>query len=405
MDMVSTLSLHRIETRSMYGLVSFLCTRYHHLDFHRAICCLLEADANLLRADPNLGPTGQRKYWATYTIFDAPGLNIISRSDRGDSPWNTTTGFPIGLCSVDALARGPDTSVNEAFKAAAAAAHHPNPDAQANLFASPKALMVLAADQLSSEAVQRIARFLCPEHPYSEQPLPPFPLKEYVSAHTKISKKVNAVLNAYEQMPNGEPKYQLHVICGVNYLVSGPVYCPGGSTFAPHKCYHSHVNFLATSRDTQSQAGEAKVVLFFAELSNDDEDKAGAQSLCCPVWLPPPCAERIRCLYCDYVGARIVHPIQEEFHGRKREFEKMVCGEDPCDDMVCGEDPYVFDPVRIQTYYTNMDAIRHSCLIADEVGCLKEDCLYADSYGLEGHKSDEDGRVIDYMIDEYDVFE
>ena len=43
-------------------------------------------------------------------------------------------------------------------------------------------------------------------------------------------------------------------------------------------------------------------------------------------------ADRIRCLYCDFVGIRIVHPIEEEFHGRQVELEKMVCGEDPCDE-------------------------------------------------------------------------
>lgn len=53
-DMISTLALHRIETRSMYDLVSFLCTRYHHLDFHQACRRLLDADVNLLLAGPNL---------------------------------------------------------------------------------------------------------------------------------------------------------------------------------------------------------------------------------------------------------------------------------------------------------------------------------------------------------------
>ncbi|RCV36090.1 hypothetical protein SETIT_7G291900v2 [Setaria italica] len=54
LDMISSLSLHRIENRSLYGMASFLCTRYHRLDFHQAMRFLLDGDANLLLADPGL---------------------------------------------------------------------------------------------------------------------------------------------------------------------------------------------------------------------------------------------------------------------------------------------------------------------------------------------------------------
>uniref|UniRef100_K3YC96 Uncharacterized protein n=1 Tax=Setaria italica TaxID=4555 RepID=K3YC96_SETIT len=266
LDMISSLSLHRIENRSLYGMASFLCTRYHRLDFHQAMRFLLDGDANLLLADPGLhaadagSGTGRRGGWKHKT---------------------------------EAQAARPPKSSKQAFRAAAVAAsawHPNNPDAQ-----------------LSSVDVRGLARLLSPEPSCSEQPLLPFPLEEYVCEHIRITKK-------------------LHVICGVNDQVTGPVFCPGGSKFAPHKCYQSHVNFLATLKDTPPHAREAPVLLF-AELSNDDEDKGGMHSMCCTVSAPPPCADaqnvRVRCLYCDYVGIRIVHPIDEEFHGRELEFEKM----------------------------------------------------------------------------------
>ena len=70
--------------------------------------------------------------------------------------------------------------------------------------------------------------------------------------------------------------FELHMICGVNDCVSGPV----GSC---HIFYHSHVNFVAS---TEFPRGSASSVLFFAEISTDGNDK----SFCCPVSLPPPCA-------------------------------------------------------------------------------------------------------------------
>uniref|UniRef100_A0A0A9B644 DUF3615 domain-containing protein n=1 Tax=Arundo donax TaxID=35708 RepID=A0A0A9B644_ARUDO len=234
--------------------------------------------------------------------------------------------------------------------------------------------------QLSSEDVQLLARWLSPDPPCSKQPLRPFPFTEYLCAYARISKKVNAALNTYSLMQNGE-SYELHTICGVNDNVSGPV-----GTVA--KCYRSHVNFLAT----QCHAGGTPV-LFFAEFSNDDKDGGGTQPFCCPVPLPSPCAERVRCLYCDYMGIRIVHPVGEDFHGRKWEFEKMVCGEDPCN-----ED---FDPALEQLYYTNMNIIDQSRITTERVnGRVKDDRLYD---GCVGHESDEyDSGLISSMSDDYD---
>jgi len=105
---VSTPGLLRIETRSMYGLVSFLCTRYHYLNFHRATRCLLEADGSLLLADPNLDAEAAA---ATIAV-----LRTKQPARLLHAPWSTDTGFHTALGSrVVTQAQGPAaTSVNEA---------------------------------------------------------------------------------------------------------------------------------------------------------------------------------------------------------------------------------------------------------------------------------------------------
>uniref|UniRef100_A0A0D3HBZ5 Uncharacterized protein n=1 Tax=Oryza barthii TaxID=65489 RepID=A0A0D3HBZ5_9ORYZ len=346
LDVIGTMGLHRIENRSLYGIVSFLCTRYHHIDFNQAIKYLVNADGYLLLAD-------------LYLDDEAAGFTTTV-----DSP--------------------PLTGLEEAFMAAATAACHPDPDAQAKvllLCSSGQMLedassLLHGGGQLSSEDVQLLVRLLCPEATCSKQPLRPFPRPEYLFAHTRMSKK--------------EPMYELHTICGVNNCVSGPV-----GTDA--KCFRSHVNFLATPKGTPFST-YSNPVLFFAEVSNDNKAEAGTQSFCCLVSVPLPCAERVRCLYCDDMGIKIVHPIGVDFHGRKLEFEKMVCGEDPCNDD--------FDPESMQPYYTNMSIIEHSSLTTDRVnGRVEEDRLYSDEYDSDDLSlmSDEYDSDLCSMTDEYDI--
>ena len=169
LDTIGTESLHRMENRSLYGMVSFLCTRYHRLGFRRAVRRLLQVDANLLLADHNLDPAAS------------------------------------------------NTGVEQAFLAAAKAALHPNPDNQVKLLTSCKAMLGPAAlsllqgsnNKLSSQDVQRLATLLCAESTSGDTgALPPLSLKSYryaklAAVNTRISKKINALLNAYEQMPNG----------------------------------------------------------------------------------------------------------------------------------------------------------------------------------------------------------
>ena len=89
LDMVSTRSLHRIEARSMYGLVSFLCTRYNHLDFHHATRCLLDTDASLLLADPDLDAgdaASSSRTWKQRSVGGTQGRGSDARSPEWRKP-------------------------------------------------------------------------------------------------------------------------------------------------------------------------------------------------------------------------------------------------------------------------------------------------------------------------------
>ncbi|KAF8726264.1 hypothetical protein HU200_019722 [Digitaria exilis] len=193
MDVIGTRSIHRLENQSLYGMASFLCTRYHSIDFHEAVCFLLEADANLLLADPNLDSEG--------TMASVYGM------------WGGVLRHGEACLFNDQDHLEPDTGVQEAFLAAAMAAQHCNPDAQVKLLTSCKEMLgpalslLQGGGKLSSEDVHRLAMLLCPESPRETKPLLPLPLTGYpraevADAHTRITKKVRAVLNSYEQMPN-----------------------------------------------------------------------------------------------------------------------------------------------------------------------------------------------------------
>jgi hypothetical protein len=58
-------------------------------------------------------------------------------------------------------------------------------------------------------------------------------------------------------------------------------------------------------------------------------------------------------------GAKIVHPVSENYHGKDADFEKIVVGEHP-------------------SWWTNDDIVRDGIRAKDFVGVLQEDCIYFD---------------------------
>ncbi|CAM0906090.1 unnamed protein product [Alopecurus aequalis] len=348
LDMISTKSLLRIEARSFYGLVSFLCARGKKLS---------QAMRILLRSDCTLGESN----------------SLAPFGDQND--------------------------IYNALRVADQAAWHPNPVAQAEFLSScsVSAINPLPPGDapLDSDDVRRIARMLCPGSPthgkslqHESVPRPKlssivrYRMANWKDEYTRISKKVRAALASYA-LQNKEPMYDLHVICGVNNSVSGPDYCE--DTDGPDFIYHhSHVNFLASRRGENPK-------LFFAELTNDiAQDEGGKVLLCCPVNFPRTCQEQIRCLYYDYEGTKIVHPAEEEFQfkGRDLEFQKMACGKDPYEEEI---DP---DGAQMYTYYSIISVSRQAL---DRVGALVDDYIYTNYY--DDDTDDEGDSDDDYLIE------
>uniref|UniRef100_A0A8R7PB43 DUF3615 domain-containing protein n=1 Tax=Triticum urartu TaxID=4572 RepID=A0A8R7PB43_TRIUA len=179
-------------------------------------------------------------------------------------------------------------------------------------------------------------------------------VNKFWDQHARVVGTVRSMIDVYNRRQLGVPKYELHVICGVNAHVDGPVYtAPFTGTYR-----YSHINFLATP------SADAPPTLFFAEYSNDDGSSQD-MGWCCPVAVPSPGTEQVRCLYCEYDGSRIVHPVQGGFHGRGRDFEKMWGGEE-----------------LYSEWHTNDSIIKRGREAAYWVDYLEDDCIY-NTYRLD----------------------
>ncbi|CAL5050786.1 unnamed protein product [Urochloa decumbens] len=358
LDMVSTACLWRAAARSLYGLVSFLCTRYPSLTPDQAVHRLQFAGADLRIADPNL--------------FDDVGMK------QGSSEEEQST---------------PATGAGEAYAAAAAAALHPSPLAQKELLGSPDGVSRIKAAaeklrlqdgrMLSSEDLEFLSMVLpkCPSSDgESQQQVPTEPVKvrkrvyarvsecssEFWGKHERARRMVAAALDKFNE--TAVPKYSLHVICGVNELVCGPevsledMGIRGYNPWTRHQYRHSHINFLATCEGTQCAGAPA--TLFFAECSNH----RNGTCWCAPVSPPHPDAEQVRCIYCEHQGVRVVHPDDRNFHGRD-EFEKLFYGLE-------------------REIYSN-DKIVARNRIVDQVHDVEDDAIYL-NYCIDDDDCDED---------------
>ncbi|XP_047051764.1 uncharacterized protein LOC124657222 [Lolium rigidum] len=331
LEAINSKGLLRIAVRSFYGLLSFLCTRCatDNLSPDEAMQRLQAAGADLRIADPNL-------------------LDDYNNDDDMVS-----------------------ASVEQAYVAAATAALHPKPHDQAQLLGpSNKSMPRVASDYLkdgghlsqvdADHLAESLFSFSGSERPETTIKVvnrPTYTSMEQLTSkfwnhHAEVVRTVKSLLDGYS-LQHGVPKYELHVICGVNERVNGPVYtAPFKGTFG---C--SHVNFLAT------QSADTPPTLFFAEFHNDGGTQE--RGLCCPVDIPPPGTEQVRCLYCEYVGTRIVHPSRGSFHGSGIEFEKMWGGE------------------KLYSHSYNNDVIIMRSLEATLwVDYLEDDCIY-NTYRLD----------------------
>ncbi|KAI4983092.1 hypothetical protein ZWY2020_023584 [Hordeum vulgare] len=327
LDAISTRGLLRIAVRSLYGLVSFLCTRYAtHLTPDEAIQRLQDVGADLRFADPN--------------FLD---------DDRNE----------------DAIV---SATIEKAYAAAAAAALHPEPHDQIMLFRPCNSMLRMASERLKDDAMlspenadhlSESLMYSCMLSEHQQQPEAKINvldwwayarvkqrINKFWDQHARLVIMVTSAMDLYNQQP-GVPKYKLHVICGVNEHVDGPVRRGPGKGW--YRC--SHINFLAT------HSAGTPPMLFFAECPNDGTKVR----LCCPVSVTPPGTEETRCMYCEYHGSRIAHPTRESFRGRDIEFEKMLCGEG----------------VYSQSFNNN-GIIAHSRVASGCVGPVIDDYIYGD---------------------------
>ncbi|CAN6237263.1 unnamed protein product [Urochloa humidicola] len=256
-DMICTSTLVRVESRSLSGLIKLLCTCIPEISEHEAMVYLLKNNMKVKKA---------------IRMARTEGCDI---SDRDIS----------------------------AYKAAATASFHPEPEAYVDfvmqslpLVQSAIKSLLKVSDSLSSSEVLQLANLLSPSNCNPAKPLQAASetsvelelsndalemfvgFKEnFMGQQSFFRKKIETVLR------NKGYSYELHVICGVNEHVGSQ------KSFMDFKCPYSHVNFFATAKNGTG------LKLFFAQLSNGDDD----QSFC---YIVSNKSIHVRCCYCEYEG-------------------------------------------------------------------------------------------------------
>ncbi|CAN6179634.1 unnamed protein product [Urochloa humidicola] len=365
LQMISTSCLWRVTARSLYGLVSFLCTRYPSLTPDQALQRLLVTGANLKDADPNL--------------FDMPDRDSADRSESDSmqiEPGNPDSCEMHRSAKRMKQAKTPPTSISEAYTAAATAAFHGNPLAQKEFLGSPDVVskLMVASEvlclqdghPLSSQDLEFLSMSLqkCSSTSKSCQQLDLASVKvkkslysyrsqcsyRFWRQHERVSSMVKAALDKFNDTQEDHP-FKLHIICGANEFVSGPEPCfdvGDYNPWAPYKYCHTHINFLAVSEGYLYDPPR----LFFAECGKDGADTCW----CIPVTPQKPDAEQVRCIYCEHEGNRIMHPAMGSFHGRD-EFDRLF---------------YLLD----MEDYTNDNVITDKIVSVDQVYALEDDAIY-----------------------------
>ncbi|CAL4889055.1 unnamed protein product [Urochloa decumbens] len=288
MDMICTDSLVRIECRSLNGLLAFLLHLFPTLSEHDALMYLFHSNANL--------------------------EEVIFRA----------------MCDHDI-----SSSYKDAYKAAADAAWHPHPEAQAEFAVSTRPTLLPIAESsqvisrtLTSSEVELISRYFS-QKSYTAKSVPSVPKlvpgadkivkrnqQKFMATQYFIRRKVKAALKRYAKEKGTE--YELHVICGTNCDI--PENGRHGYFLNRKGFPYAHVNFLA--RPKGSQSDNTAPSLFFLECSNGED--LNTLFLCCTELESP--TDSGRCFHCEYKGKKIVHPAVGTYRGRETDFEELSCG-------------------------------------------------------------------------------
>ncbi|CAL5023752.1 unnamed protein product [Urochloa decumbens] len=274
-DMICTLG--HVESRSVNGLMAFVCSCSPVMSERKAMVYLLKSNLDVCKA---------------IRMAISEGCDVLVCYDNG-------------------------------YKAAAKAADHPNPEAYCEFVmqslsavTSTVRSLLQASHMLPSSEICRLSTLL--SFPRVESLEPTIQLTEdalnqitnykedFLTQQSFVHRKAEAALRYYEQSKGCS--YDLGVICGVNDSVGKEM------GIFDTKFEYTHANFWASQDD-------GTTTLFFAEFSNDED--SNYEPFCYPVCL---LSAEARCCYCEYQGIRIVHPIENCWEG-VRGFEKIACGE------------------------------------------------------------------------------
>uniref|UniRef100_A0A453EMG9 PIR2-like helical domain-containing protein n=1 Tax=Aegilops tauschii subsp. strangulata TaxID=200361 RepID=A0A453EMG9_AEGTS len=224
LDMIGPKSLTRLESRSFYGLASFLQTRYHDLSEHQLVQCLVASCAHLSVADPNFDVAFAYHPFVDPNISAAASAGAKMEAIRRQQECRTSAPGIYDAVSKMEKQR-PCSSAKEAYEAAATAAWHPNPEAHAAFLSSvdvmlngPAFLLLQNGDQLTSENVQFIASLLSS----NQKPTPEQIKKRYRVPALEAKMRSEA---KQRRIAKKEPMYDLHIICGANESIGSPEYC------------------------------------------------------------------------------------------------------------------------------------------------------------------------------------
>ncbi|CAN6243213.1 unnamed protein product [Urochloa humidicola] len=274
-DMISM--LRNVESRSVNGLMAFVCSCSPVISERKAMIYLLKSNLDVCKE---------------IRMAISKGCDVSFCDDNG-------------------------------YKAAAKAAYHPNPEAYCEfVMQSLSAVTSTVRSLLQGSHMLPPSKILCLStllsFPRVESLEPTIQLTEdalnqirkykedFRTQQSFVHRKVEAALWNYEQSKGCS--YDLGVICGVNDSVGKEM------GIFDTKFEYTHANFWASQDD-----GTTK--LFFAEFSNDED--SCCEPVCYPVCGVPT---EVRCCYCEYQGIRIVHPIENCWEGVGG-FEKIACGE------------------------------------------------------------------------------
>ncbi|CAL4971149.1 unnamed protein product [Urochloa decumbens] len=308
-DMICTPAFMRVESRSLVGLIRLLLSCIPEISEHEAMVYLLKSNLKVRKAIR----MARKEGWHT-SSWDVSAYTAAMDASVHPEPEAyiefVTQFLPSVRSTVKTLLHHSNTRPSEVSELSMLFS--------ASNFKPAKPLGEIV--ELSKDALEMF-------QPFKEK---------FISQQSFLRRRIEAILSSKGYL------YELQVICVANDQVGEQI------GFVDFKCPYSHVNFLASPTDGTG------VELFFAEFSNDEEQK----SFCCIV--SNQSIHQVRCCYCEYQGTRIVHPAENNYCGGAADFATMACGDHYINNAriisggnladsrvnMSGEDYIYFDPTR-----------------------------------------------------------